>query len=537
MGASRRIVLYFPKLVDEARGIVASRHHLPLSLLTIAGWPDRDGYDVRLIDGNLYSEDESRRRVAEACEGALLYGTTGILGYQVADAARCTVRVKEAHPDLPSFIGGWFASSAPELQLATGLYDAVALGQGEMTFRELVSAVEVGEPLDAVSGLALMRDGSVVYTPPRPVVGWGQLVDCPWHLLDFEPYRRGQLVHDSRRIVEPASPPPGSSTDRPHVAISYYSSFGCPVDCTFCCSPEMTGRRWKAMPADRMLDDLCSLQDRWSFDVVHFYDANWSVSQKRAREFADGLLERDNRLHYLAYFQTDAILAYEEETLDRLVESGLYAALIGAESGTEETTGWLHKRITGDDNVRAAQALEKRGVSIRATYMIGLPGEDRDSMLATIDQCRRMAVECPHSAPTVWPYHPVPGAALYSEALALGFQPPRTLEEWGSFLEFRLDRAWPGSIPGDVARMHKLYNHFAHVAAGLGRGRFGIWERWAQRRLEDAEGFHRGWPLGLTEARAFHVVQRLGLGGDRRGIDKGWKSRRGVPSVGFGDRP
>ncbi len=526
----RRIVLYFPKLVDESQGVVSSKHHLPLSLLTIAGWPDRDGYEVCVIDGNLYSGDnQAHGIVAEACDGALLYGTTGILGYQVADAERCTRLVKRRHSDLPCFVGGWFASSAPELQLSTGLYDAVVLGQGEITFREIVAAVEAGETLDGIPGLALEREGQVIRTASRAVVGWNEFLDCPWHLLDFEPYREHQRRRDPRRVVEPNPPPPGSHAEQPHVAISYFSSFGCPVDCTFCCSPAMTGRRWKAMPAQRMIDDLCALEDRWGFDVVQFYDANWSVAEKRSREFADGMVAQESPFHWLAFFQTDAVLTYDPSTLDRLVESGLYAALIGAESGSEATTSWLHKRIAGDDNVRAARELEQRGVSVRATYMIGLPGEERESMLATIDQCRRMAIECTHAAPTVWPYQPIPGAALYEQALAQGFEPPRSLEEWGSFLEYRLDRTWPGRIPPDVERMHKLYNHFATLASGLGRGRLGFWERRAQKRLENAQDFRRGWRLGQAEARAFHVLQRLLPPSRARRVDKGWKSRGGVP--------
>ena len=147
MSASKKIVLYYPVQSDPARGLVTSAHLLQLSLLAIAAWPRRDGYQVVLIDGNLHEVAEAHRRVVEACEGALLYATTGILGFQVADGLACTRAVKETHPELPAFIGGWFANAAPELQLETGLYDALAVGQGELTFRELVrvEATEVRE--------------------------------------------------------------------------------------------------------------------------------------------------------------------------------------------------------------------------------------------------------------------------------------------------------------------------------------------------------------------------------------------------------
>ncbi len=143
----KRIVLYSPLQVDPASGVTYSKDITPLALLTIAGGPVREGYEVVLVDGALYSQAEAHLRVLEACDGALLYATTGILGYQVADGFLCSRKVKSRYPELPAFIGGWFASSAPELQLETGLYDAVAIGQGELTFEDIVAAVACGEPL------------------------------------------------------------------------------------------------------------------------------------------------------------------------------------------------------------------------------------------------------------------------------------------------------------------------------------------------------------------------------------------------------
>ena len=72
----QRIVLYSPLQVDPASGVSYSKDITPLALLTIAGGPVRDGYEVVLVDGALYSQEEAHRRVLEACDGALLYATT-----------------------------------------------------------------------------------------------------------------------------------------------------------------------------------------------------------------------------------------------------------------------------------------------------------------------------------------------------------------------------------------------------------------------------------------------------------------------------
>ena len=120
-----KIVLYQPQQVDAGLGKPSSKDMLPLECLSIAAYADKDGYEVVIIDVSLLPQAEAHRRVVEACEGALLYATTGILGFMVKDALFCTRKVHAAHPGLKKVIGGWFASVRPDLQLDTGLYDAV----------------------------------------------------------------------------------------------------------------------------------------------------------------------------------------------------------------------------------------------------------------------------------------------------------------------------------------------------------------------------------------------------------------------------
>jgi len=168
----KKIVLYQPQQCDQKRGIPSSRDLLPLEMLTIATFPDREGYEVVIIDAQLYEEEEAHRRLLEACEGALLYATTGILGYMVVDGYNASKKVRERFPDLTSVVGGWFASVKTEMQLRTGFYDAVVLGQGEFVFHEIVQAVDAGEPLDSVQGLLLLRPYDAVFTVKRKPVSW-----------------------------------------------------------------------------------------------------------------------------------------------------------------------------------------------------------------------------------------------------------------------------------------------------------------------------------------------------------------------------
>jgi len=498
-----KLVLYFPKQANPALGLEAGKDLLPLSLLTIAGLPDRAGYEVVLIDGNLHDEAEATRRVLEACEGALLYGTTGILGYQVTDAFRVSSAVRGAQPELPRLIGGWFASCAPELQLEHGLYDAVCLGQGELTFMDMIAALEAGEPLDSVAGLALWRDGQVVRTEPRKVHGWNELVNNPWHLIDIAPYRDPQLAGPLKRTVERVPVSPGYE-DKPFFGISYYGSYGCPEACDFCCSPELTGLRWKAMPGDRMLDDLLELHERWGFHTVRFYDANWGVGEKRVRDFSKGLMESERSFFWYPLMQAHSICNYKAETLDWMKASGLYVINIGAETGDEERMRAIGKHKQLDENLRAAIEMDRREITSWMTHIIGFPGESPESMLRTIDSCREIAASCNTARPTVWPFRPIPGSELYARSLELGYRPPERLEEWGLMSDYHIQESWKGNVPEHVEQARRLFEHYSSLKFGIVRDRYGFWERRAARRLQS--GDFRGARL---EAKVFDLYHRL----------------------------
>jgi anaerobic magnesium-protoporphyrin IX monomethyl ester cyclase len=500
----KKIVLYQPKQVDEALGLPSSKDMLPLEMLTISAYPLQDGYEIEIVDGSLYEGDAGHRVLVDACEGAMLVGTTGILGYMVNDGWQAMGKVKARHPDLPAVVGGWFASVRPDLQLGTGFYDAVIHGQGELTFHDVVRAIDAGEDLANVPGLSVLRDGEIVRTEHRTVAGWDKILPVPWHMLDIEPYKVAQLRANSARDVLRMPSPPWIGYGKPYFGITYFSSYGCPEPCTFCCSPEVSDRRWKSMAAGRMLDDIEDLHQRWGFDVIRFHDANFGVMQKRVKEFSEGLLERDIRIGWNAFMETHSILSYKPAVLDAMSESGMYIAEIGAEAGSDDMMRLIGKPIKGDDNIAAAVEVDKRGIQASCTYIIGYPGESEGSMMATIDQCRRLHNAAPFSRPTVWPFRPIPGTAMWDQAIELGYEGPATLPEWGSIGEYHLEETWPGNIPPSVGDARMMYQHYATLSYGLARGKVGWWERRAQKRLEDGTFLQ-----GRLEAKAFSLYNRL----------------------------
>lgn len=516
MAKKAKIVLYEPQMVDQRTGEVGSYDLLPLEMLHIAAIPDKEGYEVVILDANLYSHEEAHRRAIDECKDAIIFATTQILGFMVADGHECATKVRAAYPKINIIAGGWFPSCLPDMYLQSGVYDAVALGQGELTFRDYVHAVESGANLETVEGLAVWRDNQVVKTAPRKIIGWDDLPNAAWHLIDIEPYRERQMRPGAHKAVVHMVAPPDilKSGRRNYFGISYYASYGCPEPCIFCCSPEVTNQRWKAMPADRMLDDLQDLQQRWGFEAVRFHDANWGVHEKRVREFCQGVLDREMKFGWSTTIEVFTTLRYQKSTLDLLRDSGLYVVHVGAEAADPEMIKRIGKPINPGDTKACAAEYHNRDIITSLTYIIGYPGETTQSMLATLDQARDIVGTYPSVSAQVFPFRPIPGNVLFREAIDMGYVPPGNLAEWGKMLRYHVMHTWKGNIPSHVERIWRLYYQYASFFHGLVRPKRGLLERIAGWRLRS--GNYR-FPI---ELKTFYALDRIMGGRSRREDEK-----------------
>ncbi len=465
---SKRVVLFLPHRADPGRGEAFSADLLPLELLQIASGPVADGYEVVLIDAMI--RPDYTEALLEACDGALCFASSCILGYQIYDGYLAAKAVRERYPDLPIIWGGWFPSVIPEMYLAGGIASAVGIGQGEITFREVVQALDSGEDLAGVPGLAIWRDGELVRTDPRRIVGFDQLEPVPWHLLEYERYVELQL-RPSRFKVRHRFPLPGAWTpSNPPRGFSFYSSFGCPEQCTFCCSPLVTNRNWKAIPGETLAEEIAELHQRFGFDVLRFQDANWGVAEKRTRAFCEKLVGLGIPIHWNATIEVETICRYPSSTLDLLEESNCHLLWLGAETGTRQMQERIKKNIELDHIPRAIDELARRNIIPGTFWIIGYPGEDPQSMADTLRMAAAIKHKYPIAGSEVYPFRPIPGTEDYERALKLGYRPPQDFREWGQCFEFKYN-AQITPLPDDIRETWRLYNNTAaiydkHVAEG-----------------------------------------------------------------------
>ena len=133
--------------------------------------------------------------------------------------------------------------------------------------------------------------------------------------------------------------------------------------------------------------------------------------------------------------------------------------ILGAEAGSKEQQTRIKKFIDVDENIELAlRKVYDRGIQTGTTWIIGYPGEDRASMMETIKKAAEMKYKFPGSASDIFPFRPIPGSADWDETVKLGMPTPKTLDDWGGCLEYKVDVQELGnSIPNDVLDVWRRY--------------------------------------------------------------------------------
>jgi hypothetical protein len=90
------------------------------------------------------------------------------------------------------------------------------------------------------------------------------------------------------------------------------------------------------------------------------------------------------------------------------------------------------------------------------SWIIGFPGESHESMRATLRMAAEVKHRFPNSPSDIFPFRPIPGTEDFDSAVKLGYQPPRTLEQWGSSLEYKFAYDDIG-LPWEIIQTWKRY--------------------------------------------------------------------------------
>ena len=279
--------------------------------------------------------------------------------------------IKAACPGARLVTGGIYATMhAPEI-LADGHADAVVRGEGELATAELLDRLEDGRSLDGLAGVSYHEDGRSFHNPARPPIADLDALAHPYTVSDeFAISRRFEILSE---LLPEGDWIPGAG---------FLTSRGCPEACAFCLDPALNNGRVRFHSPAYVREVLEFCAERFTSPAGSFFfgDATFTMNKKRLGRICSML----PGLPYTYQIQTRADYL-DRVTVDMLASSGFTNVAIGAETFNEEIlSAVVRKRLKVADVLEAAASVRRSGMKPVLTFIIGLPGEKRESVWRTL---------------------------------------------------------------------------------------------------------------------------------------------------------
>ncbi|NLP48261.1 MAG: B12-binding domain-containing radical SAM protein [Clostridiales bacterium] len=372
---------------------------IPLGLLSIATFLKKHGHEVKVYDRTV--NKTSLKKQLKVFEAEIV-GISAPSFKAFDDAVKVSHEIKKR--DIPLVWGGAISSLVPEIVLKTGLVDFVVMGEGEITFLDLIEKVGMGAGFESIDGLAYLKDGEVVINKDRD---FADLSDLP--IIDFS------FVNPEDYFVENFG-----CKKMLHI----YASKGCISKCTYCYNPYYSKCVWRPRPAQYYLSEIKYLIENHGMDGVCFADDLLVPNKKLLLEFVQGIIDSGLDFIWGGEFRADLDA---KESLRLLYDSGCRWLYFGIESGSPKRQDLIKKKLNLEKAKDLVSHCAKVGIATSASFIMNYPDSDVKELQETISYMNDLGADILLASF----YGPIPKSEIYEDLLEKGkMEAPKNYKEW-----------------------------------------------------------------------------------------------------------
>jgi radical SAM superfamily enzyme YgiQ (UPF0313 family) len=314
-----------------------------------------------------------------------------VMTFQRKTAMKIIDLVHSLAPAARIAVGGYDPSLAPDAYTeASAGVDFLVRGEGEITFRELLRAMENRSGFDEIAGLTFRRGDRFYHNQDRKVssLDGGEI---------RPPNRNTRVLRGYTMLGRPVD--------------VIETSRGCTFDCSFCSIIEMRGRNFHAYSFDRVIADIQDAYDHGA-RAIFIVDDNVTLNVKRFEALCHAIKNAGlNSIDYSVQAMTSA-LANHDESLTRLMrEAGFRYVFLGIENILEDDLQFFRAssknasrengRRVGNATIKAIDYIHRNKMYVIGGLIVGSPNDTRESIEANLEFAKRYVD---------WPYiqHPTP---------------------------------------------------------------------------------------------------------------------------------
>ena len=312
-----------------------------------------------------------------------------VMTFQRPTAMRIIELIRSLKPGVKIVVGGYDPSLASDAYLSMPV-DFIVRGEGEITFRELARALDVGGDMHFISGLTHRCGDKWIHNPQRAP---HRLEDDEIRLPD-----RGARVLKGYTLL-------GRQVD------VIETSRGCTYDCSFCSIIEMRGRNFHTYSFARVLADIRDAQKHGA-KTIFLVDDNITLNVRRFQAFCSAIIEAGlDNLDYFVQGMTSAIANHGETLAPLMRRAGFRYVFLGIENILEsdlellqasaKNTARADGKNLGNATLQAIDYIHRNNMFVVGGLIVGSPNDTAESIETNLSFARKYVD---------WPYiqHPTP---------------------------------------------------------------------------------------------------------------------------------
>jgi anaerobic magnesium-protoporphyrin IX monomethyl ester cyclase len=335
----------------------------PICLGYIASLLKKDSNDIKIIDLN-FETQISQADLNIVTTTTVDYYNCPLLNMDVIDKWLSVIsKIKT-----PLAVIGPHVTTMPEYFEKYAQY--LVVGEPELTIKELVVSLTEGKSLKNIKGLYYKQGRKFIKNKSRELL----------QNLDSLPFPDRSLI-DNSRYVNPVC--------KNHPYTMVISSRGCPYHCTYCYM-DVYGHFWRARSAKNVVQELIEIRRKYNIKEIVFRDDLFSLDKKRVIEICNGIVKNNLDLTWTCQTRVDSV---DEEIISKMKEAGCYSISFGIEAGLQEMMNRLKKGIKVEQVKKAIFLCKKYDVRTRGYFIIGCPGETKESIQQTLELAKELDLD------------------------------------------------------------------------------------------------------------------------------------------------
>jgi len=353
-------------LVNPCSAIWNAPKQIPLGLAYLASTLENDGHKVKILDMNIDKDFDSE-----------LKKEYDIVGFTATTPTIKTVWRLAEHIKIVSssqvIVGGPHVSALPLESIEKLGINAVVVGEGEETLKEICARIESKKTLEGVKGCVYKENEHIIDNGPRPLITDIDSLPFPaFHLFNIEKYGNAQPIRDYKKDAR---------------SFYIFTSRGCPYGCLFC-SKSLYGRTFRPRSPENVVEEWQILVNEYKATEIGMQDDIFNFNKARALKICSMIKAQGLDIPWITCngIRTNHT---DYELLVAMKNARCYRVGYGVESGCKRILDFLQKSQTLDMIENAFKVTKKAGLESMGFFMIGNPTETEE----TIDQTIKFAIK------------------------------------------------------------------------------------------------------------------------------------------------